>query len=146
MMLFTNLSASLRHIGCDNKCVVSISQYGKYLASHTELWTVSVDCTGIFSIGEKRMKPREKFIAIRNPEKKAKFMACWMLSENKIHTSLVKTWGTLGRMMSVALQTVPYDHLRGSGGRKQLRMGLLFQYICNWKTCIQCILLLFCSE
>ena len=80
MMLFTNFFPSLRHICCENKCAVSVSQYRKYLASHMELWTVSVDCTGIFSIGEKTMKPRKNFICIKNLEKKTKFMTCWILS------------------------------------------------------------------
>lgn len=60
MMLFTNLFPSLRYTGCDNEWVVSISQYRKYLVSHMELWTVSIDCTGIFSIGEKNNETQEK--------------------------------------------------------------------------------------
>lgn len=52
MIFFANLLPSLKLAGCQHL------HYGIYLVSHTQLWT------GIFSIGEKRMKHGEKFILI----------------------------------------------------------------------------------
>lgn len=86
MIIFTNLPPSLRLFGCQHV------HYSKHLVSHTQFWT------GIFSIWEKKMKHEEKFIFITNgrkrtTKKKAKFMACWMLSEQNSYLPIRKTWG-----------------------------------------------------
>lgn len=73
MILFANLLPGLRLVGCQHL------HYSKYPVIHTQLWT------RIFSIVEKTIKDRENFILIKKEkkkktEKKAKFMACWMVS------------------------------------------------------------------
>lgn len=102
-------------------------------------------CTETFSIGQKPMKHRKNFILIKNPEKKESLWHVGCSLRTKV-ISPWNTWGTLGGIMTVVLQTVHCNHLRRSGCKKHLSRGWLFQAIVSWKTCKQYLLLLFCQS
>lgn len=125
MILFANHLPSLRLVGYQHL------HHCKYLVSHTQLWT------GIFSIGEKKMKHGEKFRLVKKERKKKTKINKQNKTKKKrkrkqnlwhvgccLRTKFIsphkKDLGHIRNNDQCGLQTAQCE-LRSSGSRKQLK-------------------------